>query len=489
MTENQTDNGSPAPEEKSDVPARHETSEADKAKARKWFDRAKHLFDTRSYDYAIKCFIDGLELWPEAIEEAHQPLRVAALARRQAGGKKPGMMDSVKHSMTGKDPVKSMLNAEWLWAHDPSNISYIEGIFKNADKARCEKVLMWIGPVLREAAEAEKKPSAKRFGLLKEVYEACGDRAQARGDLAMAVAAYEHAVEALSIQKQLSPKDLSLDNVMRDLSTKLTILKGQYQTADSFKDSVRDADEQASVHDKERMVQSDERLEALITKAEKDLADNPGIPSKVTALVDLLCRRDDETQEKKAIGLLVEHFESDGDYRFKMRADDIRMRQLARRLRAAREGGDREAVKQAKIKQLQFEIPVFNERVKKYPTDLRMKYEFGVRLFSARKYDEAIPHFQNARGDPKVRTAAMLYLGRCFYEKQYHSEAIATLEEARGGHEIPDDAVAKELLYWLGRSQADSGDTQTAKKTLGVLLQLDYNYKDVRVRLEGLRGS
>ncbi len=490
MTEKQTGNGGPAPEEQQpDANARHRTDEANKAKARKWFARAKQLFDTRSYDYSIKCFIDGLEFWPEAVEEAHKPLRVCALARRQAGGKKPGMMDTVKHSMTGKDPVKSMLNAEWLWAHDPSNVSYIEGVLKNADKARCEDVLMWIGPVYREAIEAEKKPNAKRFALLKETYEACGDRAQERGELDLAVEAFERAVEALSVQKQLTPRDLSLSNIMRDLSTKLTILKGQYQTAESFTESVRDASEQAQVHDKERMVQTDERLVQLIAKAEQEMRDNPGVPSKVTTLVDLLCRRDDENEEKRAIGILLDRYEADGDYRFKMRADDIHMRQLARRVRAARESGDREAVRQARIRQLQFEIPVFKERVAKYPTDLRIRYEHGVRLFSARRHDEAIPSFQSARGEPKVRTAAMLYLGRCFYEKQYYSEAVSTLEEARAGYEIPDDQIAKDILYWLGRSQADDGQVDAARRTFGNLLQLDYNYKDVRDRLEGLRGS
>ncbi|UCG15711.1 MAG: hypothetical protein JSV19_10495 [Phycisphaerales bacterium] len=475
------------PAERPDPNARHHTDAAAKAKARKWFARAKQLFDTRSHDYAIKCFIDGLALWPEAVEEAHQPLRACALARRHAGGKKPGMVDTVKHAMTGKDPVKAMLNAEWLWAHDPGNLSYIEGVLKNAGKARCDDTLMWVGPVYREAIQTEKKPNPKRFALLKEVYEACGDRAQARNELGLAIEAYERSIEALSIQKELTPTDLGLDNIMRDLSTKLTILKGQYQTADSFKDSVRDASQQKEVHDRERMVQSDETLEQLIASAEKSMRENPGVPAKVMVLVDLLCRRDDESQEAQAIRVLVDHYEQTGDYRFKMRADDIRIRQLARRVRQARESGDKDAIRNARIKQLQFEIPAFKERVAKYPTDLRMRYEYGVRLFAARKHDEAIPCFQQSRGDPKVRIGSLLHLGRCFYEKQYHSEAIATLEEARANYEISDDQIAKELLYWLGRAQADDGQAKAAAKTFGTLLQVDYNYKDVRDRIERLR--
>jgi tetratricopeptide (TPR) repeat protein len=488
MAENEQGKGS-ARGEKPDPNARHVTPDADKAKARKWFTRAKQLFDQRNYDYAIKCYVDGLEFWPEAIEEAHQPLRVAALARRQAGGKKPGIMDSMKYSMTGRDPIRAMLNAEWLWAHDQANVSYMEGILRNADKARCEDVVMWIGPVYREALEAEKKPNARKFALLKEVYEGLGDRAQTRNETALAVQAYERALDALSIQKHLSPKDLSLDNVMRDLSTKLTILKGQYQTADSFKESMVDAEQQKEVHDRERMVQSDDRLDQLIAAAEKDLGKNPGVAGKVMTLVDLLCRRDYEPDEKRAIAVLLQQCETSGDYRYKLRADDIRMRQFARRVRTARESGDRDQVKQARIKQLQFEIGVFKERVEKYPTDLRIRYEYGMRLFSGRMYDEAIPHFQAARGEPKVRVPSLLHLGRCFYEKGYHAEAIATLEEGRSQYELSDDTVAKDLLYWLGRAQGDAGQAEAALKTFGTLLQVDYNYRDVRGRIEGLRNG
>lgn len=483
MADDQETNTKDAPADQ-DPNARHTTSETDKAKARKWFARAKQLVDTRSHDYAIKCFIDGLALWPEAVDEGHQPLRACALARRHAGGKKLGMMDSVRSSMSHKDPVQAMLNAEMRWAHDPSNLSYIEGVFKNAGRARCDDTLMWAGAICREALENEKKPNAKKFALLKEVYEALGDRAESRGELDLAAEAYERGIEALNVQRQLSPRELELNNVLRDLSTKLTILKGKYDRAGSFKESVRDAGQQRDTQDQDRMVQSDERLTQLIAAAEAAVDANPGVTGKVMALVELLCRRDNEEDEKRAIAILVKQYQDTEDYRFKQRGDDIRMRQIAREVRRARESGDRETIRSALIKQLQFEIPTYKERTARYPTDMRIRYEYGLRLFNARKYDEAIPCFQTARGDLKHRVQCSLYLGRCFYEKKFFSEAVATLEEGQAAHEATEDTVAKELLYWLGRAQADSGEATAAAKTYGHLLQLDYNYRDVRSRIE-----
>jgi tetratricopeptide (TPR) repeat protein len=478
-----------APAEPLDPNARYVSDPAQQAKARKWFARARQLAESRNYDYAIKCFVDGLALWPDAVEEAHVPLRGTAMARLHGGGKKPGMMDTVKYSMTHKDPLKAMLNAAWLLAHDPTNVGYMEGIFKNANKARCDDTVMWIGPILREAAEAEKKPSPKRFALLKEAYEEFGDRCQARGEPKLALEAYERALDALSFQRRIDAKNSALPNAIRDLSTKLTILKGNYVEGESFTESLANGEHQKELHDRERMVQSGERFDELRKVAEAEWRAHPEIPGRLIALVDLLCRPEDPQYESEAVKLLDEEYARNDDYRYKLRADDIRMKQLHRAERAARDSGDAEAVRKSKIKTLGFEIPVFAERVERYPTDLRFRYEYGVRLFNAQKFDEAIPMFQTARADPKSKVRCTLYIGRAFFLKKLYSQAVTILREGEEMCEIPDDDTAKEMTYWLARALEAAGDGPAAQKAYGKLLQMDYNYRDVRVRIERFADS
>ncbi len=480
------DNREPPTGDAPDPNARHTTPPDDRAKAAKWFARAKELQEKHNFDYAIKCYVDGLELWPEAVEDAHKPLRYCSLARRASGGKKLGMLDAAKAPMMGKDPVKAMLNAEWRLAHDPGNLDCMEGLLKNAGKARCDDTIMWAGPVYSEAAETEKKPSAKRFQFLKEVYEELGDRAQARGETSLAVDAYERAIKAMSFQRTLAPDDNQLPVVLRDLSTKLTIIKGRYQTGDSFRDSIRDAEQQAEIHDRDRMVQSEDRLDALIAKAEQDYADNPDVTGKVFTLVDLLCRRDNPKEEQRAITVLLGEYKRTDDYKYKARADDIAIRQWERQVRAAKAGSDADALKAARVDQLRFELTTFKERSEKYPTDQRVKLAYGEKLYRAGRVDEAIPMLQAARNDPKNRTRCGLILGRCFFDKGYFAQAIDTVREAQGLLEVRDDDLGKELTYWLGRSEEAAGQADAARKTYGQLLQLDYNYRDVRDRLDGL---
>lgn len=466
--------------------ARVEITEADKKKARRFFERAKELAAGKSWDFAIKCYHEGLGFWPEAVEEGHQPLRLAACERNVRGGKKPGFADGVKFSMTSRDAKKAMLNAEWLLSLDPFNVSYMEGLFKAANKLHAEETLMWIGPIFGNAAENEKKISPKRFSLMRDVYEEAGDRAVARGEVGLSVQCYERAAEALQLQSRVDPKDRSLTNELRDLSTKLTILKGKYESGGDYKESMRDSDQQKLLHDQDRMVQTDEELEKLITAAKQAVDANPGNLGKVEALADLLCRREDESGEKQAIDVLMRNFKEHNDYQFRMKAEDIRIKQLRRSVREANAAGNKDQALELYKDQLRFELKVFAERIKQYPTDNRFKYEYAQRLFSARKYDEAIPFFQAGRTDPKVRTLCDLKLGQCFFQKKFFPQAIGTLTKAVANYEFAEDNTGKELRYWLARSQEAAGNADAARDVYGQVLEMDYNFRDVRDRLAAL---
>jgi tetratricopeptide (TPR) repeat protein len=468
---------------------RFKTSESEKNKARKWFERAKQLLESRNYDYAIKCYIDGLNLWPDAVVEGHQPLRAAAKGRQFAGGKKAGIKDSLKHSMSGKDAKKAMLNAEYLWSQDPTNLSYMEGIVKNANKSHCDDTLDWIADIFREAILDDKKPSAKQLDLLATALDELGERALKRNETELAMRSLERAIQALSDAKRINPKETDIPNRIRDMSTRLTIVKGRYQSGDSYRDSMRDEDQQKDFYDRDRMVQSGERMDELIAKSMREYEANPDDPVYLGKLVDALVKSEREQNENEAIKILLDAYKRTDNYSSKSRADEIRIRQMNRQARTLLKGGDRDGAIAYKKKQLKHEIAIYEERAKHYPTDARIKFEWGRRLFQGGLHDDAIPVLQAARSDPKHRYQCLLYLGRCFFSKSYFSQARDTLEDALERYETPDDDVGKELAYWLGRSQESEGLVDDSKKTYGQLLQIDYNYRDVRDRLDQLKSD
>lgn len=455
-------------------------------RARECFEKAQDLAEKKNYDYAIEWYINGLEQWPEAVEEGHKPCRAAALFR---GPKKVSFMNTMKYKTTGKDAKKAMLNAEMLLSKDPRSISFMEAMFKNAAKAGYDATAMWIGEMLGEAAAREEKPNPARFAAMREIYEKIGDRAE-ETDLPLAIDALGRAVEALSRLFALKPRDLDISTDLRDVAGKLTILKGRYSSADSFTESIDDKEAQRDLHDKERVVQSEDRMDELISQAQSRYEANPTDRAAITELVDLLCRREQYEEETKAIGILVKAFRETNEYRFKMRADDIRMKQLGRKAREIVGSGDRAEAKRHWLEQLKFELAVFRDRVKQYPTDMRIRFEYGRRLFDARRYDDAIPILQEARNEPKTRHHCILYIGRCFFQKGFFAQAANVFREAIDSYEMPDDRLGKELHFWWGRSFEEDGRVEEALKVYGQLIEWDYNYRqgDVRKRLERLKN-
>jgi len=473
-------------EQPSDANERVVITPEDKAKAKKWFARARDLGEKRQFDYAIEYYVNGLEFFPNAVEEACKPLHGCAVARKQTGGKKPGLKDSMKRSMNDKDPKKALLNSAWLFGHDPDNIDYVEGMAKAANKLHADELAVWAAGICKKALDGGRKVSPKQIQNLASLYEELGDRAAARSELAFAVETYQSGIDVLNLWRRNATRDRNAENAVRDLSTKLTICRGQYQEGDSFRDSIADKDAQKDLHDFHESKQADDRVEHLIATAEAAYREEPDHPANLNRLIDLLTRREVEADEKKAISILVEKFNDTKEYRHKHQADDIRMKQLRRRVRQAQQDDDLEALKQAQVVSLKYDLGVYKERIERYPTDNRVKYEYGVRLFNAGRFDDAIPIFQAARADLKNRASCGMYMGRCFFRKGYYPQAINALESAMKEHEYSDDELAKAMLYWLGRSQEASGAVAPARETYGKILQMDYNYKDVRAKLDGL---
>ncbi len=462
-----------------------EPTPQEKAKAAKWFQHGKTVADTHNYDYGIECYINGLRAWPDAVEEGHKPLRTIAFARHSAGKKKPGMLETLKFSTVGagRDALEGMLTAETLLAKDPTNLIYMEIVLKSAHKAGCVETCIWLGPIFLEEVLASPRANQTKLPTVLQVFEELADRYNAQGNIPQAVKCYDVAVKAVEMLARLKPTDGPTQDMYRNLSGKLTIIKGKFETGD-FRESLHEADKQRELRDRERMVQDDSRLEELVASARKGLEENPNETGKVFAVIDLMLRRGRVQDENDAIRLLVETFSRSKVYQFKMRADEIRMRQLYRQTQEIKASGDRAAASEHLRKILDYEIGVYKERMQQYPTEGRFKYELGKRYFMAQRFDDAVPVLQQARTDPRHRMMCLSLIAQCFYHKGYFDQGINVLLDAIKNHDVEADDISKDLHYWLGRSQEASGQKDGAIQTYGQIIQWDYNYRDVRQRLE-----
>jgi tetratricopeptide (TPR) repeat protein len=214
-------------------------------------------------------------------------------------------------------------------------------------------------------------------------------------------------------------------------------------------------------------------------------------------LTDALGDLQTDAADTEAIDLLEQEYRITNDFNYKKRAGEMKLRMRRRQTRQIKEtltsSSPGEVTKEtldAKIKELlTAELEHYRQCSENYPTDMRLKYEYGLRLMRNQRYDDAIPCFQAARRDPKHKIMAINKIGLCFFVKGWFADAIDTLKEAVEIYEIKDNDIAKDLRYNLARAYEQNGNTAEALEIYRRIAQIDFAYKDVRARVNRLRQT
>jgi tetratricopeptide (TPR) repeat protein len=359
-----------------------------------------------------------------------------------------------------------------LLAKEPGSVMRMQQVLKAAKALDLSEVVKWICDLMLEAQRQARKASKPILLLLTQCYSDLEE--------------YVPAIQACEMARELTPNDDRLAEALQELSAKYTIKKGKYDEDEGdFTRSVKDMEGQQKMMQKEARVKKREFLLEQIAEAGKEYEESSTVAGKINAFVDALTELEEEDFENQAIDVLGKAYKDTGAYQFKMRLGDIRIRQMHRARRAALGKGDRPAAIERAKEQLKFELQEFAERVTNYPTDLALKYELGRRQLHAGQYDEAIASLQQAQRDPRRRIAAMNCLGQAFAKKAWYREAAETYDKVLQT-EMPEDR-AKEIRYNLGDVLAKMEQLERAQDEFSRVAQIDFNYKDVRQRLEAIR--
>ena len=440
-------------------------------KGKVFFERAREVAETGNWDFAIELYLEGIMRDLDNLEEGHHPLRHVALTRTLNGGKKPGLRDQLKHRPS-KDPIENLCNAEFLLAKEPGSLQYMRNMLKAVTTLDKPKLIKWICDIMLESQRSAKKPDKNVLMILMGAYEGIED--------------FGCAVIACDLVIQLTPNDETLREIKNDLSTRFTIQKGGYGDEDSdFTQAVKDMDRQKELAQLDSLVKSEDHLQGQIEAARAEYQQSPTATGKINAFVAALLKIEDKQHESEAIEVLQKALAELKAYQFKMQIGDIKMKQLSRRSRELIEAGDKEGAKQLTVERLEMELKEYTERAENYPTDLAIRFELGRRLFLAGNFDEAIVSLQQAQRYPRRHVQALAYLGQSFARKGLHPEAADTFERALKSD--MDEERSKEIRYHFARSLEEMDELEKAQGLYSEVAQLDYNYRDVRSRLEDVR--
>jgi len=317
-----------------------------------------------------------------------------------------------------------------------------------------------------------------------DVNRLCGKALARMGHFDQAITCW-HRVE------QIKGGDEEAQRAIADLAVERTIHKGGYEGAESSTEVMANKAAQAERQGAGGVQLTPEQL------LEKAIAKNPEEIANYIELSDLHLRADRYPEAEAVLAKALEA--SGGELNIRERLEDTQLRRARVQLqiaeRQAEEKKTEDAVKLAKQMKSdlnKLELEVYRSRAERYPTNVGLKFELGLRLKRAGQFNDAIQLFQQARGDSKRKATVYLELGECFQHIKQAKLAMSNYEAAIDAVSERDADQRKLSLYRAGRlalsmaigvGSADKAERNRhldiAEKHLTALAGMEFGYRDV----------
>jgi len=446
------------------------------------FKRGTEAMGKKNWDYAISMYRQASSLVPSNVL-FRQTLRGCEEKSHNDNGRGASMATMKLMTVWGR-LKKARYSKDWQSisqiAEDGLAINPWDHTL-NATLGEAAQQLGWF-----EVAVYSYERAVKFDRLNKDYNRALAQLLEDRGEFERAVEAWERVLEADKLDSQARMK-------ITQLEAKRTLVRGGYEGASNTREMMAD-------HDVAKIMGTGNKADGPGMSPEEDLRrairKNPAEKDNYLKLADFLTRSGklDEAEET-----LKQAFEaSGGDINIRERLDEIQLdrmrnavefaRQKAARPDAPQELKDNYAGLQREL--LHRELEVFSSLVERYPADSRRKFELATRYMRIDKLDDAIPLFQQARNDQRLKGQALLNLGKCFAAKKEYSLAKRQLEQAVPEIKVDDNQEQYlELFYFLGRVNEKLRDKEAAIANYQEVLAVNYNFKDTRNRIQALETS
>jgi len=445
--------------------------------------KAEEALRRHNYPYAIAMYRRVLSDMPGNLW-VRRRLRGTELRRNQEGsrpnpvlGTVLGVPALVKVAVLGGvgKHVAAMDACEAFLARVPTNVWVLRRLAEHAFRLGLFETAVFS---LENALEV-KRNSVKVLVRLGEFYEK--------------VKRIDKAVQCMQVAADLRPNDRELAKRANDMSAVRTIAHARLEEGD-YRKSL--ADEQLSVeldrdHRIERTEADDQRQ---IHRARADMEAHPDDVGAARRLAGAYRAAEDFDNAyawyQRASELDPKEFQLQvmmGDMRRAKYRQQIREAQDA----VAQQPDNRQAA--ADLERLQreladLELAEFKRRVEAYPTNLELKYQYGIRLFDRGEVLPAIQQFQRSVREPKRSRQSRMMLGRCFLAQEHPDLAKEQFLRALQGKEILDDREALDLYYYLAEAQEALTDYAGALDSYGRIYSVDVMFRDVVDRMERARG-
>jgi len=447
--------------------------------------KASHAVELRNFGYAISLIQNILKEAPGFLEARKKLRKVEIIATK---GKKSFLSGLSTASLKGagmvkKDPVAAMELAEKNLETDPTNVQ-INHLLKDAAKAAGYPEIAALA--LETIVEAN-PTDTKTMHKLGEHYLTMGKA--------------DDAVTIYSKIAEINPSDLTAVKRSKEPAATASMKSGGWDTAQSYRDLMKNKDEAVSLEQKSRVVKSldmiDEQLAELTAQWEA-ATDNVDLSRRIAKLWE---DRFEQKQDEESLNGTIYYYHhtnelvGGADPAVARKLSNLALQQIDLRTKSLEDwfaqGGDqheeadayRQELNDLKKQKADLVIGEAKKRVERNPTDLQLRFELGEQLVRAGQYTEAIQELQKAKQNPNARLKAMNLLGQCYTEKNMLDLAVKQFQDA-ASEIVAMDATKKEVLYKLGLVYERMGKKEESLNCMKQIYEVDYGYADVAHRVE-----
>ena len=381
-------------------------------------------------------------------------------------------------------------------------MGYAEHLTQAAPSDACNWFLL--GYTSRLAGNSKVSLDAYQKGLARQPNSVEGLSGMAQTYIRMGKA--DEAVTIYSKIAEINPADLTAVKRSKDAAATASMNSGGWDTAQSYRDLMKNKDEAISLEQKSRVVKSvdmiDEQLGELTPQWEA-AQDNVDLTKRIAKLwEDRFEQKQDEESLNGAFYYYTHTNELVGgaDPAVARKLSSLNLQRVDLRVKSiedwlAQGGAEhdeaeayRTELEDLKAQRAESLISEAKKRVERNPTDLQLRFELGEQLVKARQYTEAIQELQRAKQNPNARLKAMNLLGQCYTEKNMLDLAVKQFQEA-AAEIVGMDATKKEILYKLGLVFERMGKKDDSLNCMKAIYEVDYGYLDVAQRVEQSYGT
>jgi tetratricopeptide (TPR) repeat protein len=443
--------------------------------------KAVSAIELRHFGYAISLLQEILKQEPEFLT-GRQLLRRAEVTKTKSAKK------SFFNISTA--PI-GVMKAQREIKKDPKRaVEMLEEVLEGEPYNRQANLL------LKEAALAAGWPEIAVFALRTLLEESPRDVKVLHelGRLYHELGDHENETEVYNQLTAIDPLDAQALRLGKDASARSSMKRGGWTQAESYRDLIKDKEEAISLEQQSRIRLTGEALDQQIAETYGRHQAEPENVDFARRLGALSEQKDDFQSAVRWYQYAVD-LAKGTDTGLLRKISDLKIKCLEREIavlkeflstHTARDEAYAEKSGQlaaAKVKRAEILITDAQERVKRNPTDLQLRFELGDNLFNAGRFREALPELQRARQNPHARLKAMNVLGCCYGELGMLDLAMKQLEEA--SREIVSmDEMKKEIVYNLGLVYERMGDVEKALGCMKQIYEVDYGYRDVARRVE-----